>query len=60
MCPEICQKKEYYGPPTDIWASGILLFAMLCGQFPFRGTDDKDLYRKIAKGQYLYHKHFTS
>jgi serine/threonine protein kinase len=31
MCPEIVCKKEYYGPPTDIWASGILLFAMLCG-----------------------------
>jgi len=31
MCPEIVMKKEYLGPPTDIWATGILLFAMLCG-----------------------------
>lgn len=31
MCPEIVMKKEYYGPPTDIWATGILLFALLCG-----------------------------
>jgi serine/threonine protein kinase len=31
MCPEIVLKKEYLGPPTDIWASGVLLFAMLCG-----------------------------
>jgi MAP/microtubule affinity-regulating kinase len=31
MCPEIVMKKEYVGPPTDIWATGILLFAMLCG-----------------------------
>ena len=50
MCPEIVCKKEYYGPPTDIWTSGILLFAMLCGQFPFRGANDKVLYRKIAYG----------
>ena len=50
MCPEIVMKKEYIGPPTDIWAAGILLYAMLCGQFPFRGTSDKDLYKKIARG----------
>lgn len=45
-------KKEYLGPPTDIWATGILLFAMLCGQFPFKGISDKDLYKKIARGLY--------
>ena len=50
MCPEIVMKKEYIGPPTDIWAAGILFYAMLCGQFPFRGTSDKELYKKIAKG----------
>ena len=31
MCPEIVMKKDYYGNPTDIWATGILLFALLCG-----------------------------
>ena len=31
MCPEIVMKKEYVGPPTDIWAAGILFYAMLCG-----------------------------
>ncbi len=45
-------KKDYLGPPTDIWAAGILLFAMLCGQFPFKGMSDKDLYKKIARGIY--------
>lgn len=45
-------KKEYLGPPTDIWATGILLFAMLCGQFPFKGLSDKDLYKKIARGHF--------
>jgi serine/threonine protein kinase len=52
MCPEIVLKKEYHGPPTDVWASGILLHALLCGQFPFKGTSDKDLYKKIARGLY--------
>ena len=52
MCPEIVQKKDYAGNPTDIWAAGILLFALLCGQFPFKGSNDKDLYKKISKGFY--------
>lgn len=59
MCPEIVMKKEYVGPPTDIWASGILMFAMLCGQFPFRGQNDKDLYKKIAKGEFTFPDHVS-
>jgi serine/threonine protein kinase len=31
MCPEIVNKREYLGLPTDIWAMGILTYAMLCG-----------------------------
>lgn len=59
MCPEIVLKREYIGPPTDIWATGILFFAMLCGQFPFRGTSDKDLYKKIARGEFEFPDHVS-
>ena len=44
MAPEIVGRKEFCGPPADIWASGVLLFAFFCGCFPFRGQNDKDLY----------------
>lgn len=37
MAPEIVLKKEYYGPPADVWALGVLLFALLCGFFPYKG-----------------------
>ena len=50
MCPEIVQKREYEGPPADMWSLGVLLYAMLCGCFPFKGFNDRDLYRKIARG----------
>jgi serine/threonine protein kinase len=60
MCPEIVMKREYIGPPTDIWATGVLLFAMLCGQFPFRGMTDKELYKKIARGQFNFPEHVSS
>ena len=50
MSPEIVSKKEYYGPPSDIWACGVLLYALLCGTFPFKSPFEKDLYLKIQKG----------
>merc|ERR1719171_1760711 len=50
MAPEIVARKEYSGFCADIWATGVLLYALLCGSFPFRGQNDRDLYRKIVRG----------
>ena len=44
MAPEITKKRDYEGNPVDIWACGVLLYVMLAGQFPFRGTSEQDLY----------------
>ncbi len=49
MAPEIVSKSEYSGPPADIWALGVLLFALLCGKFPFKGQNDKELYENIKR-----------
>lgn len=37
MSPEITKKKEYFGKPADIWSLGIVLYALVCGRFPFKG-----------------------
>lgn len=52
MAPEIVSRVEYYGPPADIWASGVLLFCLLNGFFPFKGQTDAELYRRIQRGNY--------
>lgn len=49
MAPEIVSKIEYSGPPADVWALGVLLYALLCGRFPFKGQSDKELYTNICK-----------
>ena len=54
MAPEIILRKDYFGPPTDIWSLGVLLYAMMCGKFPFKGSSERDLYRKITKGQFVF------
>lgn len=52
MAPEIVGKRENPGAPADIWALGVVLYVMLVGAFPFKGTNDRDLYRLILKGTY--------
>lgn len=57
MSPEIVNKRDYLGPPTDVWASGILCYAMFCGAFPFKGQSDKDLFAKINRGALCFPDH---
>ena len=52
MAPEIIMKKEYDGQKADMWSLGILLYKLFCADFPFKGRDEKDLYRHIIKGKY--------
>jgi 5'-AMP-activated protein kinase catalytic alpha subunit len=33
--PEMVRGEDYNGADNDIWATGIILFAMLCGYLPF-------------------------
>jgi serine/threonine protein kinase len=52
MAPEIVAKREYNGYHTDIWALGVILYLMLCGNYPFKGITERELYTKIGKGGY--------
>jgi len=54
MAPEIVNRKEYIGPPTDIWSLGVMFYVMLAGCFPFRGISDHELFRNISKGTVAY------
>ena len=50
--PEMINGKEYKGHLVDIWSSGIILFAMICGYLPFEDADNDVLYRKITEGRF--------
>ena len=47
--PEIIRGMKYNGLMVDIWASGIILFAMLFGYLPFDDKDNNILFRKILE-----------
>ena len=47
--PEMIYGKKYIGLNVDIWASGILLFAMVCGYLPFDDKNNERLFEKIVQ-----------
>ena len=52
MAPEIILKKEYNGEKADIWSLGVLVYKLFCADFPFKGKNQKELYKDIIRGKY--------
>ena len=50
--PEMLSGEKYNGINIDIWSSGIVLYAMLCGYLPFEDNNNPKLYKKIIKGDF--------
>ena len=57
--PEMLSGENYDGFKIDIWATGIILFAMLCGFLPFDHKDNDKLFMKILECKINYPKHLS-
>ena len=52
MPPEIAFKKPYIGQKADLWSLGVLVYKLFCADFPFKGKNEKDLYKCIRRGKF--------
>ena len=43
-----------YDEKCDIWSSGVILYILLCGDPPFNGANDNEIYRKIQAKKYTF------
>jgi len=54
MAPEIIKGEGYSGFAADVWALGVVAFALLVGSLPFIGRTEMQLYAKIRRGVFTY------
>ena len=57
--PEMVSGKNYNGFNIDIWATGIILFAMVCGYLPFENPDNDKLFELILKAELDFPEHLS-
>ena len=60
VAPEILLDYPYDPYPTDIWSSGVVLYAMTTGFFPFRGVNETQLHENILSGVFPKYKDISN
>jgi len=51
MAPEIREKKTYYGRQVDVFSTGVVLFLLVHGTFPFSMAVHNDKYYSLIKNK---------
>ena len=55
--PEMVSGQKYNGFKIDVWSTGIILYAMLCGYLPFEDKDNDILFEKILECKLMLPKY---
>jgi 5'-AMP-activated protein kinase catalytic alpha subunit len=57
--PEVISGRLYVGPEIDVWSSGVILYALLCGCLPFDEETIPQLFKKIKAGEFRIPSHVS-
>ena len=50
--PEVVD--DLYDEKSDEWSCGVLMYMLLCGEAPFQGESEEEIFEKIKKGEYNF------
>jgi len=59
VAPEVLNGRPY-DTKVDMWSVGVILYILLGGYPPFIEDNQRDLFRKIRKGDYKFHEEYWS
>jgi len=57
VAPEILEGVAY-GTKADMWSLGVITYILLGGYPPFIETNQRELFRKIRRGQFEFHAEY--
>mmetsp|Transcript_1862 Transcript_1862/g.2094 ORF Transcript_1862/g.2094 Transcript_1862/m.2094 type:complete len:353 (+) Transcript_1862:148-1206(+) len=57
VAPEILNGTPY-GTKVDMWSLGVIIYILLGGYPPFNGHDQRQLFKKIKKADYEFHRKY--
>lgn len=57
VAPEILEGRSY-DSQADMWSLGVIVYILLGGYPPFIEQNQRELFRKIRKGQYEFHDEY--
>jgi len=52
IAPEALTSTSYFGKPADIWALGVILYALVDGSLPWHYEDPEKMYNQIVTGDF--------
>lgn len=50
LAPEVLEQE--YDERCDMWSIGVIMYLMMCGDLPFQGRSNMEVFNKILEGKY--------